>query len=410
MINKIRTKLFKTSPYREILILTIPLSIFFAVLSLSITLEGDQQFSELAKAFLHGHLNFLSPIGGLGQDPVLYHGKVYWDEGLFPAILLMPFVGFFSLFHQFFYQGYLMWLLIIGVFYFVIKLARLLSFSKVDSIILGLGFSLGSVFIGVSVVSSAWLFAQVVTTFLLFWGLYEYFTHKRWYLIGTICGLILMTRPSAAPIFIFFGLELWQTLGTKTQKIINILKLCLPIVIAASLVGIYNFLRFHNPLNSGYTYQLMNRDSVESRSYGIFGLIHLPSNLYSLILRAPIPILRNKSSWTLKFPFVEYNPLGMSIFITSPYLLHIFTNKWSSFELQTRHLIVALLASCVLVLTFWAIGTQQFGYRYSLDFLPELFLLFMIMYRKNHKYLSTGMKVLLLGSGIVNLYLMWLYI
>jgi hypothetical protein len=112
----------------------------------------------------------------------------------------------------------------------------------------------------------------------------------------------------------------------------------------------------------------------------------------------------------LKFPYIQNNVYGMSIFVTSPYFLYIFTNKWSSFSARARNLVVAISVSCLLVLSYYGIGTIQFGYRYSLDFLPELFLLFMILYRVKHSRISCGMRVLLLGSGIVNFYLLVPYI
>jgi hypothetical protein len=395
-------------PYRKILIFTVPIIILLLLFLFSFMLEGSQQFSLLSQAFLHRQLNFLSPIGGMGQDPILYHGKIYWGEGPFPAILLMPFVGFFHLFHTFFYQGYLNWILILGILYFIFKLARLLAYSKEDSFILTLGFVLGSVFIGVASVSSSWLFAQVVTTFLLFWGLYEFYSrqHTRWWLIGIICGLILMTRATASPIFLFFCLEFWHMRHHTSRRLQKLIQLCVPVVVAAVLLGVYNFLRFHSPFNGGFSHQVLYPVSAESRSYGIFSLVHIPTNFYSAVLRAPVPVLRSATSWTLKFPYIQNNPYGMSIFLTSPYLLYLFFNKWSTFDSRDRHLVAAALVSCLLVFSYYGVGLSQFGYRYSLDFLPELFLLFMVLYRKNHGALSRGMRSVLLGSGVLNFYLL----
>lgn len=409
-MRKKRTRLLSTKPYRDIILFTIPGALLLVILLFCMVGEGAQQFSELARAFLHGQLNFLSSIGGAGEDPVFFHGKIYWDDGPFPAIILMPFVALFKLFHLFFYQGYLAWILIIGVMYFIYTLARKLAYSKEDSLILVLGFTLGSVFIGVAAVSSSWFYAQVVTTFLLFWSLYEYYGRKRWWLIGLICGCILMTRATAIPIILFFGLELWQIIRLSSQKLIQTAQLCLPVLGAAGLLGLYNFLRFHSPFNGGYAYQLLFADSAESRSYGIFSVIHIPTNLYSALLRAPDPVLRSNSSWTLKFPFIANNPYGMSIFITSPYFLYLFSQKWETFDSRARNLIAAIIATCLLVFSYYGVGLLQFGYRYSLDFLPELFLLFMIMYRKNHRQLSRGMKFLLLGAGVLNFYLLWSFI
>jgi len=406
-VRKIQNRLLIT-PYREILIFTVPVAILIFLLAMSFVLEGSQQFPLLAQSFLHGHLNFLSPIVGLGQDPIFWHGKVYWGDGPFPAILLMPFVALWNISHHFFFQGYFTWFLIVGIIFFIFKLARTLSYSKEDSFVLTLGFALGSVFIGVASVSSSWFFAQVVTTFLLFWGLYEFYTrkHKRWWLLGLISALILMTRSTAAPVFIFFALEIWCLTIATNKKLKKFAQLSLPVVAALALLGLYNFLRFQNPLNGGYAHQLLYPSAIESRSFGMFSLMHIPANLYSALLRAPDPVLRDNTSWLLKFPYIENNIYGMSIFVTSPYLLWLFTNKWSSFDARARRLLIAASLSALLVLTYFGIGLMQFGYRYSLDFLPELFLLFMIMYRKKHSQLSGGMKMLLLGSGVFNFYLL----
>ena len=406
-VRKIQNRLLIT-PYREILIFTVPVAILIFLLAMSFVLEGSQQFPLLAQSFLRGHLNFLSPIVGLGQDPIFWHGKVYWGDGPFPAMLLMPFVALWNISHYFFFQGYLTWFLIVGIIFFIFKLARTLSYSKEDSFVLTLGFALGSVFIGVASVSSSWFFAQVVTTFLLFWGLYEFYTrkHKRWWLLGLISALILMTRSTAAPVFIFFALEIWCLTIATNKKLKKFAQLSLPVVAALALLGLYNFLRFQNPLNGGYAHQLLYPSAIESRSFGMFSLMHIPANLYSALLRAPDPVLRDNTSWLLKFPYIENNIYGMSIFVTSPYLLWLFTNKWSSFDARARRLLIAASLSALLVLTYFGIGLMQFGYRYSLDFLPELFLLFMIMYRKKHSQLSGGMKMLLLGSGVFNFYLL----
>ena len=393
---------------RNSLIFAIPLSILVIVLINSIVASGSQQFSLLAKAFLHGQLNFLAPIGGAGQDPVFWHGKIYWSEGLFPSVLLMPLLGIFSISHIFFYQGYIQWVLVIGVLFFIYKIASKLNYSHEDSLILALGFTLGSVFIGVSALSPSWYFAQVLTTFLLFWTLYEYYrgSQRRWWLIGIICGLVLMTRATATPIVLFFILEAFKYSKERESLIKSLTKLILPILIALGLLGLYNLFRFGNTFTGGYNLQQLYPASMASEKYGVFNPIHIPTNLFSLLLSAPTAVLRNSSSWTLKFPYITNNIYGMSIFITSPYLLYLFNKKWKEFDSTARNLLLASFISAIIVLSYFGIGLIQFGYRYSLDFLPEIFIVFMIIYRQNHEYLSRGMKFLLLGSGILNFYLL----
>jgi len=346
----------------------------------------------------------------MGQDPVLYHGRIYWDDGPFPGVILMPFVALLDLFHHHFYQGYLQWIMVVGILFFVFRLARVLSYSIEDSLVLSSGFVLGSVFIGVATISSSWFFAQVLTTFLIFWGLYEFYTHKRWWLLGCICGMIFLTRSTAAPIIIFFALELIGSNKQKISKVKMFLSLLLPGIVAVIIQGVYNFIRFHNPFNGGFEYQLISRDSAEARSMGIFNIKHIPTNLVSLLFRGPAPLARDSTSWSLKFPFIDSNPFGMSIFFTSPYLLSLFMNKWSSFDKQARHLLISVAVSGLLVLSYYGLGMDQFGYRYALDFMPALFLLFMIMYKRSHDHITLGMRSLIIASGVLNFYLLCTFI
>jgi hypothetical protein len=401
-LSKIRVPKLRVSYY-----LIPSLLIFILLMIIGINVEGSQQFSELSRSFLQGRTYFLTSIGGLGQDPIFYHGKVFWGEGLFPSILLAPFVAIFDLFNHLFYQGYIKWALVLGIVYFIYQLARKFLYTREDSINLVFGFILGSVFIGVASVSSSWLFAQVVTTFLILWSLYEFFYRRRWWLIGMICGLILLTRATASPIIIFYGLEVWQI---NKYKIKHLLQLGVPFAIGVIIVGVYNFIRFHNPFNGGYEYQLLSSDSAVSRSYGIFSLSHIPTNFVAAFMSGPVTVLRNSSSWILRPPYISNNINGMSLFFNSPFFLYFFTQKWKIFDKTTRNLIVSIILSCLLVLSFYGIGKDQFGFRYSMDYLPELFVLFMIIYKKNNVTLSRGMKFLLLGSGILNFYLLFSYI
>jgi hypothetical protein len=406
-VNESITALLKIKTFRYIVLFSIPVVLEAVILISCFISDGSQQYADLAKAFLHGQLNFLAPIGGLGQDPVFWHGKIYWDDGPFPAILLMPFVAFFSLFHLVYYQGYLMWILALGVPYFVYKIAQIFKYSIEDSLILAFGFALGTVFIGVVSISSSWFFGQVLNTFLLFWAFYEYFTNRRWWLIGIICALVFMTRATSTPLLLFFALEIWQLKLSKSKRFRMLLGLATPVGIAIVLIGLYNYLRFQSPFNGGYQSQLLHGNAIESRAMGIFSLKHIPSNFYYMVLTAPNPVLRDSGSWTLKFPFISNNMYGTSIFITSPYLLYLFQQKWKTFDVHSRNLIVATTLTALFVLSYYGVGLMQFGYRYSLDFLPGMFILFMIIYRKHHRSISRGMKFLLLGAGVLNFYLLW---
>lgn len=400
-----RQLLFK---YVSIGIMSLTLLLIF---SIGLVGEGSQQFSLLAQAFDHGQTNFLHSIGGLGQDPVLYHGKVYWDEGAFPAVVLMPFVAIFDAFHKLFFQGYIKWAFMIATFYFIYRIARKIRFSREDSVYMVFAFALASVYMGVATVSSGWLYAQVVNTFLMFWALYEFLVgKKRYWLIAIICGLVLLTRITAAPLVIFFALYIWFNESDKKVKYKHLITLVIPLVIATILIGLYNYQRFGNALNNGNEYQLLSTSSSTARSLGLFSLVHIPTNLYTALLRGPDVKLLSTESWTLQFPYLLNNGLGMSMFLTSPYLFYFFTTKWRNYSKEAKYLIVATLLSALLVLAYFGDGANQFGYRYSLDFYPELFIVFMIIYRKQTGAMSKGMKALITISTLFNFWLVSSYI
>jgi hypothetical protein len=76
---------------------------------------------------------------------------------------------------------------------------------------------------------------------------------------------------------------------------------------------------------------------------------------------------------TLISPYVSSNPWGMSIFLSTPALLYIFTA-----DLRRRLVVacwVAIGFTLIPILTYYGIGYAQYGYRYSLDFFPFLFIL-----------------------------------
>lgn len=391
---------------KENVLFILPTIILSFILITDFLTQNGQQFSELANSFLHFKLYFLHPIGGVGQDPIFYHNKIYWGEGLFPAITLIPFIGLFNIFHLFFYQGFLQWILVIITLIVIKKICQKIGFSNKDSLFLSIIFLLGTVYIGVASVSSSWFFAQVITTLLVFLALSEFLDKKRWWLLGILSSLLFITRATAAGIIVFLFLEI-ITEKKITLKLKPILQLLLPFSGAILIIGLYNFFRFNSPFNGGYTYQDISTISAASRSIGLFSIKHIPFNLYHALFGAPIINTSSHLPWQAAYPFIKNNPYGLSIFITSPFFLYIFYQKRSSFQSKTiKNLIITTLIIALAVFSYYGVGIYQYGYRYSLDFLPELFLIFLLLYKQRNKNLTFGFKVLASVSIVLNFYLL----
>jgi hypothetical protein len=364
----------------------------------SIPIAGEaQQFSYLAKSFLEKKLYFLEQ-PGTWDDTAVYKGKHYWPQGPLPAVLLMPFVYIANHCNIFFKQIFLQIWLLLGIFYLTFLLAKRNGFLKIDSYFLAFAFCLSSTFLGVGLISWSWQYAQVVTTFLLFLSLVEYTGQKRYWIIGLLMGLVLLTRMTAALGIIFFCFAI---LYKSSKKIKDILCLLVPFGIMGLILAVYNYARFDNVFVQGYMYQLLAVDvSFKAREYGLLGFVHLPTNLYYFLLSCPLPVFQ-EGTHILEYPFIRANPWGMSIFITSPYLMYLFLLKYHGWE--ARSILITTFFISLPIFLYYASGYWQFGYRYSLDFLP--FLHFLLIRGMDKKIITDKFKLLIIGSSFFNLFL-----
>jgi len=369
---------------------------------------GDQQFSDLANSFLHYKLYFLdsSYYNQHLIDNVFFNNHYYWPLGPFPAVVLMPFVWLGNIFKFYFFQGNLNFFLVILLSYLIFKLARKINFSITDSTYWCVAFIFSSMFLSIAMISSSWYFAHTITVLLLFLALLENFGKKRYFLIGLVLGLVLLTRLTAFIGILFFVFDiLLEKNYNWPEKIKNILKLALIPIICLILLLTYNYARFNNPLDQGYRAQILQSAfMVDKNHYGLFNLKYLPRGLYYSLISMPKPVLESDSR-LLKFPFVKADPWGMSIFLTSPYLIYLFFIK-----IKNKAAIKLLLTSAIIWLIISAsffIGWTQFGFRYALDFMPLLFVAFMMIYKDHKEKISTSLKTIIILSAIFNLYLLY---
>lgn len=383
-----------------VVILTAMMVFAMLLVSFNFGEVSDQQFTYLARSFLQGKLYF-TELPNL-HDVAPFNGKYYWPSGPLPAILLIPLVKLFDIFDLFFYQGYLEFFITLSIFYLLFRIARTLRYTSTDSLYLAFAFSAGSVYLYIALLTNSYFYAQALTVLLLLLAIHESLTKKRYWLIGLCLGAILMTRVTAAIGVIFFILMSITSDKKYTNKIIELTQLIIPMFIAFILLLLYNYLRFQNILESGYNLQLVSNFFERARSYGLLSLVHLPGNLYYFLLGHPLPVFRDDVSHVLRPPYITADPWGMSIFITSPYYIYLFFGSYR--DRLMKILWVTVVAIAIPIFLYYGIGYIQFGYRYSLDFLPFLFLLLLIVLRQMGSQLSWGFKTLIIISSFVNLY------
>lgn len=379
---------------------------FFAIILVYFNLvtTHNQQFSYLAQSFLRGKLFFLEPPGdNQWYDTVLFEGQRYWPLGAFPAVLLVPFVFVFNLFGVFFYQGWLQIALVAAIALMIFRIGRTFGYTRYDSVVWAFAFTYATTFLGVAILPWASKYAHVVATAMLFGALLEYAGKRRYWLIGLCLAGALGTRLTAGLVVIYFFAEL-MLLSTESRsaKLRSAMQLLLPVAIGFALVSLYNLARFGSLSEAGYSLQAIPDFLDRTRAYGLFSLSHLPGNLYFFFINGPSPVFVGDGSQVLRFPFFEADRLGMSVFITSPLFLYLFTLRYP--ERKTWLLFATALVVALPLFLYYGVGFSQLGYRYALDFLPLLYFALMQHYGAQKGRLSPGFRVLVVLSAFFNLY------
>jgi hypothetical protein len=334
-------------------------------------------FNYLADAFLHGQLN-LRLIPQETLDLVYYKNQyfLYWPP--FPAILMMPFIKLFGV-----NFSDILFTLIIAAFNVGLTstILRTQEFQKIvplnafKILLLTTFFAFGTVHFFIVFRGEAWYTSQIVAYFCTAIAYYCALVFKRrlaFFLVGVSIAGAMMTR---LPLFL---LALWPLylLYTKHKYLgwkwflSSILVMGFPILLSLSIYLAYNYARFGNPFEIGYTYHQMNQFfERDFHTYGPFSLHYFPLNFYYQYIYYP-------------FPLTENTLMGGSLFLLSPVYFGAF------FAFRKKVLGHALVLSLTIILTsipiFLIMGTgwPQFGPRYTLDFGLPLLLLTAIGVRK----------------------------
>jgi len=353
---------------------------------------GEQHFTYLSLSFLKGHLD-LNGYPLAWNDTALFGGNRYFPPGPFPALAISPLVFVGNLFGYTLFHHYLHWVLVLGVFLSIYKLARVLNYNPRDSFFWAFAFNMGSPFILTSLLAWSWHFSQALTVFLTLLSLYEFLTRRRLLIIGLLYAGIFATRTTAVLGIIYFLMEILFSKEKRVIKLQNIGKILIPVIVAGVFLSFYNFQRFSSLFESGYSYQQIDPVLEKARSFGLLSFTHIPS---------PVQVFLDSTTKVLRFPFITYDEWGLGIFYTSPFLLTLFTYNFK--KVGSKLLLLTAFIILVPILMYYGIGVRQFGYRYVLDLLPYVFLL--MMKERQKPVLSSGFRLVVLASIMFNVYLL----
>lgn len=422
-----------------------------------------------ANNILHGHLDLVPQytVNYQSLERVLYDGKgfcfqpgdpeadlvtnprfspdckVYMQHSFGPAFLVMPLVVIFGV-----NLNQALVSTIIGALTapLVFLVSRSFTTKLLNQLVLTLMMMFGTIFWWVASNGGVWFFAHTTATFFLFAAIYFAINRPNPFLAGALLGAAYLCRPSTlftGLFFVIIFLPLFLESPTEQQPrwrihlspVFNFAAGLAPMLFVGGLV---NYLRFDNPLESGYKYgEQFHQDYLHPIfNKGTFDISYVTR--HPDIILGQMPLFTRPGTSCGGFPQMDCAPLrfswaGLAIWATTPpFLLTMFTgitSRWVSragavaiawacltvfglafiklfdadadtsvpygleflpfwvmiaaavyFALRNRDRFViacwaAIIPTAFLIFNFAATGWAQFGYRYALDFTPFLFLL-----------------------------------
>jgi len=289
-----------------------------------------------------------------------------------PAVLLLPVVAIFGLSTL----DALFWAIVAGLapmlLFIVLRFLRASGRSgrsQRDDLLITTLFAVGSIYYFVAAQGSVWFAAHVVAAAMICLYLLFSFGARRPAAAGLALGLAFLCRPATLLLAGFFVLQAMA--AAKKERLRALAMFALPLAAVVAIAMWHNAARFGDPFEFGHRFlQIRWRSRIET--WGLFSTHYLPRNLTVFFLSLPWLIQSN--------PFIRITRHGLALWFTSPNLL------WSLWPKKPDATIVALwaavLPTALCTLLYQNTGWVQFGYRFSLDYLPLLFVLVALSRRR----------------------------
>lgn len=350
-------------------------------------------FDYLAESFVQGRFDLPSPPGR--HDLCEYNGCVYVVFPPLPALLLMPWVALvgrqeintvaFSV---------VVGALNVALVAAVVQALRALKWTPL-SLSDGLGivaaFALCTVHWYSAVEGSAWFLGQVCTLTFALAALLAILRGHALATGGALLAAAMLGRPHE--------LLLWPLLAAawrlrqleQAGKVASHRKEVLsawPVALACGLLLSYNAARFGHPLEFGYKLQNVATSMMgDLHGRGVFNIEYLPRNAETMLVAPP--------HWdaNARRPIPDDN--GMGLLWTTPVVLLCLAARTPRDLVRSAWTAIALIL--VPLLTYYNTGSRQFGYRFSLDFMPAVIVLWALAWTR---WRAWAWVLLLLGIAV----------
>lgn len=367
----------------------------------NIAVPTPQWFPKLSQAMIDGRM-WVPP----GKDPKT--GRMVVDEliptkdpGRFyvaypplPAVIAIPFVALLGDLITSAGMGRL--ILALAVLLFDQVLRRLSSrvhgqpLRAVDHHLVVAFFAFGTAMWDAAARGGDWHFAHACAVCGLLLALLEFFGKRRVWLVGGALGLAMLARPTVLFAGAFFLVALLRKRDTKAVAMLAAGPLAAMVLLCA-----YNASRFGTPFDFHYSEMLLRgRPAMLMHEHGQFSPGFVTVNLFWFFLAPP-------SIKAGGFPWLAYDPNGMSLFLATPAVVYAIVGAVrTDREKLARSAIIGCLTCLVPLLFYFNTGFWQFGHRFSLDYLPVLMIAIIVGMGSRPSKLARGLLIVSIGIHI----------
>jgi len=244
-------------------------------------------------------------------------------------------------------------------------------------------------------IGAVWYQAQVLA-FLLILGAINLMEGDHPLPALTLYALAVGCRPFHVlygPLLILLYVLRKQEAGVRLKAIaLRLLPGVLAGLFVAILYGVYNFIRFDNPLEFGHNH--LPEFSFQGGTQ--FSLRHVADNLSSYVFSLPF----EESAEALKL-----KPMGFSLFLANPVLLILlFRSVIDVFRkrlgLQQGLVLFFFFLHLFFLLMHRTFGGFQYGARYAVDLIPYAVLYLALRQVEKHSIIETAVMLAGLGMSI----------
>jgi hypothetical protein len=322
----------------------------------------------------------------------------------FPAVVMLPFVAVTHLkFNDVLFTA--IWAAINPVLLFLLlRRLKTRGYSKRsvgDDLWLTVMFGVGSVYYFSSVIGQVWFTAHVIGVTCAMGYAWASLDAVHPLLAGLCVGLGYATRPAMGfmvPFFVFEAVRAtggwdrllkWRKEGLPRGLLPKLVRFAIPAGAVLAVLMVHNYLRFEQFGEIGHKYlNIAWQDRIQR--WGLVNYHFLSRNLTCALLLLPRIMAQ--------YPFIKVSEHGMSMLVTTPALGY--TVAPAERSPLARGLWLSILTTALPSLLYQNSGFQQFGYRFSLDYIVFLVMLLAVGGRR----FTWLFKALVLFGIAVNLF------